>query len=177
MFQFFCSFPIPLICCLAYAFALGSRCIILLGERLALVVAMFHSFYPPWSSCVRGDAPVAVAILFSLFVLSRLLHRIRLSKQRYLLVLSWMWCKNTTTRPGPGISESRNEIFDCCCRHTMSPAVTAPSNLWNWYIDYLWNYDNNSWVATIAYGFRIWAILAILPTIILCLLVSTTVHA
>jgi hypothetical protein len=58
----------------------------------------------------------------------------------------------------------------------MSPSVAAPSNLWNWYIDYLWNYDNNSWVATIAYGFRIWAILAILPTIILCLLVSTTVQ-
>lgn len=58
----------------------------------------------------------------------------------------------------------------------MSPAVATPSNLWNWYIDYLWNYDNNSWVATIAYGFRIWAILAILPTIILCLLVSTTVY-
>jgi hypothetical protein len=58
----------------------------------------------------------------------------------------------------------------------MSPAVSAPSSLWNWYIDYLWNYDNNSWVATIAYGFRIWAILAILPTIILGLLVSTTVY-
>jgi len=56
----------------------------------------------------------------------------------------------------------------------MSPAVAVPLNLWNWYIDYLWNYDNNSWVATIAYGFRIWAILAILPTIILCLLDVTS---
>jgi hypothetical protein len=45
--------------------------------------------------------------------------------------------------------------------------------LWNWYIDYLWNYDSNSWVATIAYAFRIWAILAILPTLVLGLLVSS----
>jgi len=56
----------------------------------------------------------------------------------------------------------------------MSSAVAVPSDLWNWYIDYLWSYDNNSWVATIAYGFRIWAILAILPTIILCLLDVTS---
>ncbi len=58
----------------------------------------------------------------------------------------------------------------------MSSVVAVPLHLWNWYIDYLWNYDNNSWVAAIAYGFRIWAILAILPTIILCLLVSTAVY-
>ena len=45
------------------------------------------------------------------------------------------------------------------------------SSLWNLYIDYLWNYDSNSWVATIAYAFRIWAILAILPTLVLALLV------
>ncbi|KAH9047794.1 hypothetical protein EDB84DRAFT_1241097, partial [Lactarius hengduanensis] len=57
---------------------------------------------------------------------------------------------------------------------TMSPAVIAPPYLWDWYIDYLWNYDHNSWVATIAYGFRVWAILAILPTVILCLLDVTS---
>lgn len=56
----------------------------------------------------------------------------------------------------------------------MSPAVIAPPYLWDWYIDYLWNYDHNSWVATIAYGFRVWAILAILPTVILCLLDVTS---
>ena len=44
--------------------------------------------------------------------------------------------------------------------------------LWHSYINYLWNYDSNSWVATIAYAFRIWAILAILPTLVLALLVS-----
>lgn len=48
---------------------------------------------------------------------------------------------------------------------------SIPSFLWNSYIDYLWNYDSNSWVATIAYAFRIWAILAILPTLVLALLV------
>ncbi|KAH8995689.1 hypothetical protein EDB92DRAFT_1943185 [Lactarius akahatsu] len=56
----------------------------------------------------------------------------------------------------------------------MSSAVIAPPYLWDWYIDYLWNYDHNSWVATIAYGFRVWAILAILPTVILCLLDVTS---
>jgi hypothetical protein len=45
--------------------------------------------------------------------------------------------------------------------------------LWNWYIDYLWNYDSNSWVATIAYAFRIWAMIAILPTLVLGLLVGS----
>lgn len=43
---------------LVYAFALG--------VRLAPVVARSHSFYP-WSSCVRGDAPVAVVILHCLY--------------------------------------------------------------------------------------------------------------
>ncbi|KAI9456527.1 hypothetical protein BJY52DRAFT_1275965 [Lactarius psammicola] len=56
----------------------------------------------------------------------------------------------------------------------MLSAVAAPSYPWNWYVDYLWNYDHNSWVATVAYGFRIWAILAILPTVILCLLDVTS---
>jgi len=54
----------------------------------------------------------------------------------------------------------------------MSSIFTVPSYLWNEYVDYLWNYDSNSWVATIAYAFRIWAILAILPTLVLALLVS-----
>jgi hypothetical protein len=54
----------------------------------------------------------------------------------------------------------------------MSSFLAAPSYLWNSYINYLWNYDSNSWVATIAYAFRIWAILAILPTLVLALLVS-----
>jgi hypothetical protein len=54
----------------------------------------------------------------------------------------------------------------------MSPIL---AHLWNSYINYLCNYDSNSWVATIAYAFRIWAILAILPTLVLALLVSISV--
>lgn len=53
----------------------------------------------------------------------------------------------------------------------MSSIFALPFNLWNAYVDYLWNYDSNSWVATVAYAFRIWAILAILPTLVLALLV------
>ncbi|KAH9954124.1 hypothetical protein BC827DRAFT_75896 [Russula dissimulans] len=56
----------------------------------------------------------------------------------------------------------------------MASILAAPLYLWNWYIDYLWNYDSNSWVATIAYAFRIWAILAILPTLVLALLDVTS---
>ncbi|KAI9511177.1 hypothetical protein F5148DRAFT_1374003 [Russula earlei] len=48
------------------------------------------------------------------------------------------------------------------------------TSIWNLYIDYLWNYDSNSSVATIAYIFRIWAILAILPTLALALLDVTS---
>jgi hypothetical protein len=48
---------------------------------------------------------------------------------------------------------------------------SLPSYLWIAYVDYLWYYDSNSWVATVAYAFRIWAILAILPTLVLALLV------
>ena len=54
----------------------------------------------------------------------------------------------------------------------MSSIFAVPSYLWNSYVDYLWYYDSNSWVATLAYAFRIWAILAILPTLVLALLVS-----
>lgn len=50
--------------------------------------------------------------------------------------------------------------------------LAAPAYVRNCYIDYLWNYDSNSWVATIAYIFRIWAIIAILPPLVLSLLVS-----
>jgi hypothetical protein len=53
----------------------------------------------------------------------------------------------------------------------MSSIFALPSYLWIAYVDYLWYYDSNSWVATVAYAFRIWAILAILPTLVLALLV------
>jgi len=52
--------------------------------------------------------------------------------------------------------------------------LAAPSYLWNFYLRYLWNYDSNSWVAAIAYAFRIWAIFAIFPTLVLGLLDVTS---
>ena len=54
----------------------------------------------------------------------------------------------------------------------MPSVVALLSYLWNAYVDHLWNYHSNSWVATLAYAFRLWAILAILPTLVLALLVS-----
>ena len=59
---------------------------------------------------------------------------------------------------------------------SISSIFAAPSYLWNTYLHYLWNYDSNSWVATIAYAFRIWAIFTILPTLALGLLVSNLSH-
>ncbi|KAI0256273.1 hypothetical protein BJV78DRAFT_1278799 [Lactifluus subvellereus] len=56
----------------------------------------------------------------------------------------------------------------------MSFILAVPAYLWNGYIVYLWNYDSNSWVATIAYVFRILAIIAILPTLVLSLLDVTS---
>jgi len=55
-------------------------------------------------------------------------------------------------------------------------SIFAPPYLWNSYLHYLWNYDSNSWVANIAYAFRIWAIFTILPTLVLGLLVSDLSH-
>jgi len=57
---------------------------------------------------------------------------------------------------------------------SISSIFAAPSYLWNSYLHYLWNYGSNSWVATIAYAFRIWAIFTILPTLVLGLLDVTS---
>jgi len=57
---------------------------------------------------------------------------------------------------------------------SISSIFAAPSYLWNSYLHYLWNYDSNSWVANIAYAFRIWAIFTILPTLVLGLLDVTS---
>lgn len=51
----------------------------------------------------------------------------------------------------------------------ISPSA-APALLWSYYISYLWNYEPDSWVATIAYSTRILAILVSLPLVILALL-------
>ena len=54
----------------------------------------------------------------------------------------------------------------------ISPSA-APALLWSYYISYLWNYEPDSWVATIAYSTRILAILVSLPLVILALLASS----
>ncbi|KAF8973097.1 hypothetical protein BDZ97DRAFT_1912676 [Flammula alnicola] len=51
----------------------------------------------------------------------------------------------------------------------ISPS-SVPQTLWAYYIQYLWFYEPNSWVAKIAYSFRILAILVSLPIVILGLL-------
>ena len=53
----------------------------------------------------------------------------------------------------------------------VSPS-SIPGLLWAYYVQYLWNYESDSWVARIAYSCRILAILISLPIIILGLLVG-----
>ena len=53
----------------------------------------------------------------------------------------------------------------------VSPS-SIPGLLWAYYVQYLWSYESDSWVARIAYSCRILAILVSLPIIILGLLVS-----
>ena len=52
----------------------------------------------------------------------------------------------------------------------MSPA-SIPALLWRWYVDALWNYSPDSWVASTAYTFRLLALIVILPGVLLTLLV------
>ncbi|KAL1741847.1 hypothetical protein HDZ31DRAFT_44548 [Schizophyllum fasciatum] len=54
----------------------------------------------------------------------------------------------------------------------LSPAALAalPGTLWRYYVDYLWNYDANSWVAHAAYSMRVMAVLLLLPITILTML-------
>jgi len=51
----------------------------------------------------------------------------------------------------------------------LSPS-SIPGLLWAYYVQYLWNYESDSWVARVAYSCRILAILVSLPIIILGLL-------
>ncbi len=48
---------------------------------------------------------------------------------------------------------------------------SLPRLIWDLYLEYLWYYSPNSWVAHIAYGFRIIAIFLISPIVIVTLLV------
>ncbi|KAG7446266.1 uncharacterized protein BT62DRAFT_1075854 [Guyanagaster necrorhizus] len=51
----------------------------------------------------------------------------------------------------------------------MSPSF-LPRLIWDLYLEYLWYYSPNSWVACIAYGFRIIAIFLVSPIVIITLL-------
>jgi hypothetical protein len=49
--------------------------------------------------------------------------------------------------------------------------LEIPQLLWHYYVQYLWYYDAHSWVATIAYTFRVLSIMFATPIVILMLLV------
>ncbi|KAL1726803.1 hypothetical protein EV714DRAFT_276245 [Schizophyllum commune] len=48
--------------------------------------------------------------------------------------------------------------------------AALPGTLWRLYVDYLWNYDANSWVAHAAYSMRVMAVLLMLPITVLTML-------
>jgi len=54
---------------------------------------------------------------------------------------------------------------------TQIEPLSIPGILWTCYLEYLWFYEPDSWVATIAYSFRVFAFLVALPFVILGLLV------
>jgi hypothetical protein len=49
----------------------------------------------------------------------------------------------------------------------------VPRLLWEYYLEYLWFYQPESWVARTAYAFRVVAVLAAFPFVVLMLLVRT----
>ncbi|KAL1715801.1 hypothetical protein EV715DRAFT_293782 [Schizophyllum commune] len=51
-----------------------------------------------------------------------------------------------------------------------STLAALPGTLWRLYVDYLWNYDANSWVAHAAYSMRVMAVLLMLPITVLTML-------
>ncbi|KAL1673758.1 hypothetical protein EV122DRAFT_282671 [Schizophyllum commune] len=48
--------------------------------------------------------------------------------------------------------------------------AALPGTLWRLYVEYLWNYDANSWVAHAAYSMRVMAVLLMLPITVLTML-------
>ncbi|KAJ2917748.1 hypothetical protein MD484_g2636, partial [Candolleomyces efflorescens] len=61
-------------------------------------------------------------------------------------------------------------VTDVTTHFTSIPPTSYPGLLWSSYTQYLWHYEPDSWVATIAYSSRVLAVLLCLPTIILGLL-------
>ncbi|EAU91025.2 hypothetical protein CC1G_03193 [Coprinopsis cinerea okayama7 len=62
-------------------------------------------------------------------------------------------------------------ISEVTSQVTQTSPSAYPGLVWTYYIRYLWNYEPESWVARIAYFFRVFAILLSLPTLLLGLLV------
>ena len=54
---------------------------------------------------------------------------------------------------------------------TTMNVLSAPVNLWHLYVEYLVNYKDDSWVASIASSFRVLAIVMCVPLALLILLV------
>ena len=52
-----------------------------------------------------------------------------------------------------------------------SVLLAAPAYLWHLYVEYLWNYDRHAWILSASATFKLLAIIAIMPFIILALLV------
>ncbi|KAF9482173.1 hypothetical protein BDN70DRAFT_991388 [Pholiota conissans] len=59
---------------------------------------------------------------------------------------------------------------DVTAKITQIDPLSIPHTLWIFYLEYLWFYEPNSWVAKIAYSCRVLAILVSLPVVILGLL-------
>lgn len=53
--------------------------------------------------------------------------------------------------------------------------LAAPLSLWNLYVEYLWNYQRDSWVDRVASTFRVLALLLITPFAILTMLVRSPI--
>ena len=63
-------------------------------------------------------------------------------------------------------------VSDVTLNFSKVPPTAYPALLWSWYIEYLWNYETDSWVGRIANASRVMAFVLLLPTLILGLLVS-----
>ncbi|KAF9529207.1 hypothetical protein CPB83DRAFT_852857 [Crepidotus variabilis] len=61
-------------------------------------------------------------------------------------------------------------ISDFASQIAQISPLSIPGLLWAWYLEYLWNYEGNSWVARTAYTFRVLAVLICLPFVIFGLL-------
>ncbi len=67
-------------------------------------------------------------------------------------------------------------VFEIASQITSTPPTAVPGIILNSYAKHLWNYEPNSWVAKIAYTFRVVAVICALPVVILGLLVSESVR-